>query len=131
MQPRPPDEDPARRLRSRIEEFLAFVEEHRDGWIVLFQEMASSRPIAEQVAALRAQIADGIRRLLESGAPSECSLPVPAADAIAHAVVGAGESFANWWLEHPEVSRRQVADWYVGVVQAALTASARPVANDA
>jgi AcrR family transcriptional regulator len=125
QQPRARDGDPAQRLRARIDEFLAFVEEHRDGWIVLFQEMASSRPIADQVAVLRTRIADAVRLLLEGGAPPQCAVVGPAADAIAHAVVGAGESFANWWLEHPEVSRGQVAEWYVAVVQASLTAMPR------
>jgi hypothetical protein len=41
-------------------------------------------------------------------------------DAIAHALVGAGESLANWWLDHPEVEREQVATWYLAVVQAVL-----------
>jgi hypothetical protein len=41
-------------------------------------------------------------------------------DAIAHALVGAGESLANWWLDHPEVAREQVAAWYLAVVQGAL-----------
>src|SRR5438477_8813043 len=35
---------PIVRLRARICEFLSFVEEHRDGWTVLFRELASSRP---------------------------------------------------------------------------------------
>jgi hypothetical protein len=51
--------------------------------------------------------------------------PAPAADAIAHAIVGAGESLANWWLKHPEVRRERVADWYLQVVQSAVGA-ARP-----
>ena len=46
-----------------------------------------------------------------------------AGDAIAHAIVGAGESLANWWLEHPDVPREQVTDWYVAIVQAALPAA--------
>ena len=48
-----------------------------------------------------------------------------ASDAIAHALVGAGESLANWWLEHPDVSRDQVAGWYLGVVQAVLAGATR------
>ena len=33
---------PIERLRARTREFLAFVEEHRDGWTVLFRELAAS-----------------------------------------------------------------------------------------
>jgi AcrR family transcriptional regulator len=109
-------------LRIRVAEFLAFVEEHRDGWRVLFTEMSSSRPLAEKVAGLRRQIADAISRMVQASVTGDPALPPAAIDAIGHAIVGAGESVANWWLEHPEVRREDVADWYAGVVQAAVTA---------
>jgi hypothetical protein len=63
-----PEDAPLDRLRARITQFLAFVDEHRDGWRVLFA--------------------------------------------------------ANWWLEQPSVPRELVADWYVGLVQAAVAAAA-------
>jgi AcrR family transcriptional regulator len=113
---------PLSRLRTRVAEFLAFVEEHRDGWRVLFTEMSSSRPLADEVAGLRRQIADAISRMVQASVPAEAALPPAAIDAIGHAIVGAGESLANWWLEHPEVPREDVADWYSGVVQAAVAA---------
>ena len=117
---KPADSSPASVLRARITEFLSFVEEHRDGWQVLFRELGSTRPFAERVAELRERIAGAIGVMVqESGSP--CSgHPATAADAIAHALVGAGESLANWWLDHPEVSREQVAAWYFGVVQAVV-----------
>ena len=47
--------------------------------------------------------------MVEDGA-TPCSDHLSAAgDAIAHALVGAGESLANWWLEHPEESRAAMA----------------------
>ena len=104
-------------LLARITEFLSFVEEHADGWRVLFREAASTRPIAEQVAELRGRIVETTRRTVDS---SRLSYPPPAVDAIAHALVGAGESLANWWLDHPEVARDEVADWYLAVVVAVL-----------
>jgi AcrR family transcriptional regulator len=104
-------------LKARITEFLAFVEEHGDGWKVLFREVASTRPFAERVAGLRERIVEAIRRMLDS---SGLEYPPPASDAIAHAIVGAGESLANWWLEHPEIQRDHVAGWYLSVVQAVV-----------
>ena len=113
------------RLREPIAEFMAFVAEHRDGWRVLFHEVTASRPLVELVAELRAQIVDEVRRMLEIGS----RLTPPASDGVAHAIVGAGESLANWWLEHPEVSREDVTDWYVGITQAAIcTAGPRATA---
>jgi AcrR family transcriptional regulator len=116
----PRDRRPASRLRARITEFLSFVEEHGDGWKVLFREVASTRPFAEHVAELRERIAEAIRRMIENGGSSQPCLSPPASDAIAHALVGAGESLANWWLDHPEVGRDEVAAWYFAIVQAVL-----------
>jgi AcrR family transcriptional regulator len=121
----PRDATPAGQLRARITEFLSFVAEHGDGWKVLFREVGSTRPFAEHVAAIRDQIADAIRVMIEAGGPSERGYARPASDAIAHALVGAGESLANWWLDHPEVGRDQVAEWYYGVVQAVLAGPSR------
>ena len=56
------------RHRAVIGEFLAFVEEHRDGWTVLFRELNARRPLAEQVAQLRSQIVAEVRRMLEATA---------------------------------------------------------------
>jgi AcrR family transcriptional regulator len=120
----PRDVPPAAALRARISEFLAFVEEHGDGWKVLFGEVGSTRPFADQVAELRERIARAIRRMLEEGIPACHGYPGAAADAVAHALVGAGESLANWWLDHPGVPRDQVVEWYFGVVQAVVTGAA-------
>ncbi|MHB8658844.1 MAG: TetR/AcrR family transcriptional regulator [Solirubrobacteraceae bacterium] len=112
------------RLHRRVEAFLRFVEEHRDGWTVLFTEASSSRPVADEVAVLRSEIAEAVRRLVEDGM-SPSALPPLAADAVAHAIVGAGESLANWWLAHPAVSLDEVANWYAGVIAAAFSAVVR------
>jgi len=120
------DNAPMGALRARVTEFFKFVDEHRDGWRVLFAEAASSRPVADQVAELRGRIAALIRRMLEDPRASGLTLTQHAADGIAHAIVGAGESLANWWLEHPDVPRDQAAAWYIGVVQAAVVSAAAP-----
>ena len=104
-----------------IDEFLAFVEEHRDGWTVLFRELNASRPLAEQVATCCARDrrrgapdARGRRRRRPTG------LRPPASEGVAEAIVGAGESLANWWLKKPTVPREDVVDWYVGLARAAI-----------
>lgn len=118
----PWDERPGSRLRARVTEFMSFVEERADGWRVLFREAASSLPLAEEVATLRGRVAEAVRQMIEDAHPD---VAPPAADAIAHALVGAGESLANWWLDHPTVARDQVAEWYLGIVQAVLADSSR------
>jgi AcrR family transcriptional regulator len=120
------DDAPLTALRARIVEFLAFVEEYRDGWIVLFRgTTTSSAPVAAEVAALREQVVAAVRTMVEDAGPAPAQLPRLSSDGVAHAIVGAGESLANWWLEHPGVPREEVADWYVGVVQAAVATPTR------
>jgi AcrR family transcriptional regulator len=127
----PADEHSVAGLRARTTEFLAFVEEHADGWRVLFRELASTRPFAERVAALRARIVEAICRMIETSPGTRDAYAGEAADAIAHAIVGAGESLANWWLDHPELARETVADWYLQVVRAVLAGPAHTRAASA
>ena len=118
--------DPATvRVRERVGEFLSFVQEHGDGWRVLFGEASANRPVAESVAHMRGAIVSAVRRLVEAGL-SDPAPPGPAAEVVAHAIVGAGESLANWWLDHPEVAREDVAAWYAEVVRASVIAVTRP-----
>jgi AcrR family transcriptional regulator len=113
---------PTGRLRAVINEFLAFVQEHSDGWTVLFRELNDRQPLAEQVSQLRAQVVDEVRRMLESDRePSWAGLRPPASEGVAEAIVGAGEALANWWLKKPEVPRQDVANWYVGLARAAIS----------
>ena len=114
------------RLRAVISEFLAFVEEHRDGWTVLFRELRARRPLAEQVAVLRAESVAEVQQMLEGGgSPSPGGLLPPASEGVAEAIVGAGEALANWWLRRGDVRREDVVDWYVGLTRAAITAATR------
>jgi AcrR family transcriptional regulator len=114
----------AHRLREVIAEFLAFVEEHRHGWTVLFRELNTSRPLADQVANLRVQIVFEVKRMLEGGDEGSWSgLAPPASEGVAEAIVGAGESLANWWLKKPGVERDDVTEWYVGLTRAAISAA--------
>ena len=94
---------------------------------MLFQAVSSSRPLADEVAELRERIAFAVRRMVDRavGNTPEPSLPGPVSDALGHAIVGAGESLANWWLEHPEISRDRVADWYVDLVHATVAGAVR------
>jgi AcrR family transcriptional regulator len=119
-------DQPQGRLRAVIGEFLAFVEEHRDGWTVLFRELNARRPLAEQVAELRSEIVAEVSRMLESEAGgSRSGLAPPASEGIAEAIVGAGEALANWWLKRPGVERADVIEWYVGLARAAITTATR------
>jgi AcrR family transcriptional regulator len=135
-----PSAPPMERLQAGILEFLRFVDERRDGWRVLYSEVAArGGPLAEEVASLRAAVAEVIKRLLMQATEGvEASGERTAAfDGVAHAFVGAAESLANWWLAHPELPPERAADLLIafgraGVEQALDTAvkGARPARDD-
>lgn len=118
--------DAEARPRAVVRAFFSFVEQYRDGWTVLFRELTVRRPLGERVAAVRARIVEEVRRMIEDLEPG---LVAPASEAVAEALVGAGESLANWWLQRSDVSRDDVVDWYVGLAGAALAAAPRPVGS--
>jgi AcrR family transcriptional regulator len=92
--------------------FFTFVSEQRDSWVVLFGESTTyGGPFGEEAGRLRRQVARLVSQLLGEAAaaegvdPEELGLMEP----YAYALVGAGESLAAWWSEHPEESREAVA----------------------
>jgi Tetracyclin repressor-like, C-terminal domain len=73
---------------------------------------------------LRRRIAEWIMAVLAGASGGRERAADMSVQATAHAIVGAGESLANWWLEHPQVRRDEVADWYMGMILAAASAAA-------
>jgi AcrR family transcriptional regulator len=127
------------RLRAVISEFLAFVEEQGNGWTILYRELNARRSLADEVARLRAQIVDEVRRMLSgedgtagsAGSRTPSALPPLAAEGVAEGIVGAGEALANWWMRQPAVQRDDLVDWYVGMARAAISAATRNGSDDA
>jgi AcrR family transcriptional regulator len=118
-----PGAAPDERLLAGILEFLRFVHERRDGWQVLYSEAATrGGPLAEEVASVREAIARMIMRLLAQGVPGggASGQASAALDSVAHAVVGAGESLANWWIAHPELPPEQAAQLLVALGRAGV-----------
>jgi AcrR family transcriptional regulator len=113
-----PDAAPLERLWAGTMAFLGYVDEHRPGWALLYREAGNQGgPLAEEIVELRARIAAIVRRLFITVAADDAS---GTGAALAHAFVGAGESVANWWLEHPEEPRENVAQLLVDLVRGAL-----------
>jgi AcrR family transcriptional regulator len=113
-----PAASPEDRLWAGTLAFLDYVDQHRSGWALLYQEAVShGGPLAAEIAELRAGIAAIVHRLFAGGAGAPAD---EASEVLAHAFVGAGESVANWWLEHPGHPREHVARLLVGVARGAL-----------
>ncbi|MGW8553481.1 TetR/AcrR family transcriptional regulator [Streptomyces tubercidicus] len=89
-----------RQLCSGLQGFFAHTAERPYGWAVLHQQARThGEPFARQVAALRAEIVEFVTELLgaaakEAGCVGELAEREVAG--LAHAVVGAAESLAEW-----------------------------------
>lgn len=113
------------RLRSGIDAFLGFVEEHRGAWRALFRD-AAEPDVAEMIGGLQRQATSVIARLIAAGpeAGGAGSAAAGEAERAMHVEIhaqllsGAVQSLATWWNAHPDVPRRALVDraiefcWY-------------------
>jgi AcrR family transcriptional regulator len=121
----PTDAPATERLEAGVLAFLTYVEEHREGWSVLYNEAVSQAGVVAQgVAAVRDRLTSIIGRSLSLGD----EVDETARSAYAAALTGAGESLANWWLENPDQPKEQVAAIFVRLATAtgAAASTARP-----
>jgi AcrR family transcriptional regulator len=95
----PPDEQLWRGLRA----FFSFVGAHREGWAVLYRQARGQEPFAAELAQMRARMVDVVAgllaRLITAGGRQYRHRDVTA---MAYALVGAGESLADWVVDHAE-----------------------------
>jgi AcrR family transcriptional regulator len=93
----PPDEQLWRGLRA----FFTFVADHRDGWRVLYRQARGQAPFAAELAAMRVRMVEVVATLLTrviaaGGRPARRDDVTP----MAYALVGAGESLADWVVDN-------------------------------
>ncbi|HEX4842507.1 MAG TPA: TetR/AcrR family transcriptional regulator [Limnobacter sp.] len=105
--------NPRDRLKLIMLSFLTFVERHREGWSVLYNEaLTSVGPVGEKVTYFRNSFIEASARTIEElndptakGTPAKASIQ---AVALANIMVGAVEAGARWWIQHPEISIRDM-----------------------
>ncbi|MFI7100106.1 TetR/AcrR family transcriptional regulator [Streptomyces sp. NPDC050161] len=95
-----PDVAADRQLWSGLKGFFAHTAEHPDGWAVLHQQARTQgEPFAREVAVMRAEITEFVTGLIAAAA-QEAGCDGELADrevaGLAHALVGAAESLAEW-----------------------------------
>ncbi len=101
------------RLKLIMLSFLTFVERHREGWSVLYNEaLTSVGPVGEKVGFFRnsfieasARTIDELNNKTAEGTPPKASVQ---AEALANIMVGAVEAGARWWIQHPEIPIRDM-----------------------
>ncbi|WP_073769123.1 TetR/AcrR family transcriptional regulator [Streptomyces sp. CB02923] len=95
-----PDASADRQLWSGLKGFFAHTAEHPDGWAVLHQQARTQgEPFAVEVAAMRAEIVEFVTAMIGAAAQEAGCDREPAArevSGLAHALVGAAESLADW-----------------------------------
>jgi AcrR family transcriptional regulator len=117
--------DPERRLLASAVAFFSHVDENREEWSVLFSELAArGAPFSREVAAVRRTITDRTAALFDIVLERAGIHPadVGGTEPLAYAFVGAGESLANWWLEHPEEPIEAMAQRLLDVAWIGLNA---------
>ncbi|MBB5806637.1 AcrR family transcriptional regulator [Saccharothrix ecbatanensis] len=99
------EEPPDVQLWSGLRAFFGFVGANRAGWQVLHRQASSQGgPFAAELADMRGRAISLVAALLVH---SSDFANVPRAggkeaESLAAALVGAGESLADWWLDNPE-----------------------------
>ena len=100
------------RLATGLEAFFAFVEERRDAWRMLFREVTDLET-AVVVDRMVEQVTLEVTGLiaLDPGAKGIGeSEDEPGLRLLAEMLVGGVQSMANWWTDHPEVSRSHMVE---------------------
>ncbi|MGH3433682.1 MAG: TetR/AcrR family transcriptional regulator [Thermocrispum sp.] len=113
------DLEPDMQLWTGLRSFFHFVGRNRNSWTVLHrQALAVGGEFAEEISQMRSRsielvaalvVATGTRKGV--GARAEKS-----GEGMAAALVGAAESLADWWLDHPDVSDGVLASWLMNLV---------------
>ncbi|MFG1921372.1 TetR/AcrR family transcriptional regulator [Cryptosporangium sp. NPDC048952] len=99
-----PDLPAEQQLWAAVQAFFAFVGEHRDAWAVMFRQARGEGEFAGEVAGIRRLVVDNVADLFARAIHSAGAVD-PGPDelrALAHALVGTGESMAEWLLDHPD-----------------------------
>jgi AcrR family transcriptional regulator len=100
-------------LRAGIEAFIAFADEQRATWVVLFGEGGR---FGEAASSIRAEQAGLIAQLLRELPGWTREPDAEQLDALAHIFVGAAEAVAFWAVDHPGTPLERVADHLMAVL---------------
>lgn len=119
-----PDLGPEEQLWQGLRAFFEYIGQNKDSWLVLHRQASTQGgPFVQELTDMRGRSIQLIGALLARAA-TEGGLAadqVQETDAVAAALVGAGESLADWWLDHPEDSAKTMARRLMNVVWLGLS----------
>jgi len=114
------------RLRAGIDGYFRFVEQDRAAWRLLFDEGAA---IAGSAAAAAKKLRfDTVQKITDLLAFSMPHMPRKQLEMQGHAVSGAGEQLAKWWVGQKGVDRATVVDVMMSLVWNGFSAQSVPPA---
>lgn len=112
------------RLKAGVDGYFTFVEENRASWHLLFGGGAAiAGSAAEEATRLRFQTVEKITQLLVAVAQG---VDAETCEGFAHAVSGAGEQIAKWWMQRPHVSKEHVIGLMLSFTWGGLKALQQP-----
>jgi AcrR family transcriptional regulator len=124
-------DEPAEAVADAVHVFFAFVHEERAAWHVIFDPSSPTGEIPERVAMHRARLAGLIADAFLEMVPRRHRERVRTeVEGRSHAVLGAAEALARWWLTGASrMSAAQAADLLVETVVPGLPPGARKEDN--
>lgn len=115
--------DPRERLDMMMLSFLTFVERHRDGWSVLYNEtLGTVGPVGERVSFFRKAFIDAVSHSITELLKQTDEADLVKAQCMAHTMVGAAEATARWWVSNPSVSLAQLQANFKSLIEPGLDA---------
>jgi AcrR family transcriptional regulator len=102
-----------------LRSFFDFVAEHRDSWRVLHrQSLSQGAPFTDELMAMRQRAISLVAGVVTRAGTDEGVGRAAAitGESLAAALVGAGESLADWWLDHSEDSASTIASRLMNLV---------------
>jgi AcrR family transcriptional regulator len=117
---------PADALRLGLRAFFAFVDEDRDAWRVLFDEtLPAGGDVAQRVGEYRERLVGLVAQTLINRLPAERRAEHAAeVEALSHALLGAAEALARWWLRTGALPAAEAAELLIATVEPGLQARA-------
>lgn len=114
--------DPARRLKMSLQVFLEFVERYGPSWRMVFSEAPNSARDIGAIAGYRQQIMQAAIYTLGKFRPpgSDGKAARELVEPYAHALLGAGEAIAQWWLHNPDKTRDEASRAINDMIDATL-----------
>lgn len=103
--------DPARRLKLALQVFLDFVERYGPSWRMVFSANPNGSKELDAIAGYRQQILQAAVYTLGKFRPAgtDGNQARTLVEPYGHALLGAGEAIAQWWLHNPQRTREEAA----------------------